>query len=186
MQLRLGVNLPMGMGRKRAGNPVMNTYCSKDGRWFWLLGLQPDRHFPSVARAAGQPDLLDDPRFSTMLLRRENAALLVAIFDEAFGTHTLDELREIFTREGVWWEPLSTPAEVVNDPQLIASGAFIDAPTCGGDDARQLAAPIDFSTGDHTIPRPAPHLGEHTDEVLSELGLSWDEIVELKVAGVVL
>lgn len=186
MEMRSGFALPMGLGRTKAGNPVMNTYRSKDGRWFWLLGLQPDRHLPSVVRAAGHPEWLDDPRFATMQARRENASTLVALLDEAFGQHTLAELTAIFTREGVWWEPLSSPAEVINDPQLVACGAFTTGTTWEGDDVRMLAGPIDFSNGDHTMPCPAPRLGEHTDAVLADLGYSWDEIVEFKLAGAVL
>ena len=78
-----------------------------------------------------------------------------------------------------------SPHEVVADPQVAAAGAFIEGPTPDGM-VTMLNTPIDFSDSSVEPERPCPMLGEHTDEVLLELGYDWDRIVELKVAGIVL
>ncbi|TML15772.1 MAG: CoA transferase, partial [Actinobacteria bacterium] len=185
MSLRLGGSLPMGGAREDAGNPMMNSYCDRDGKWFWLLGLQPDRMWPSAVRAVDRPEWLDDERFSSLPARRQHAPELVRLLDEIFATKTREEWAEIFTREDVWWEPVMSPHEVVADPQVEAAGAFIQAPA-GDGVATMLNSPIDFSDSSVEHALPCPQLGAHTDEVLLERGYDWERIVELKVAGIVL
>jgi crotonobetainyl-CoA:carnitine CoA-transferase CaiB-like acyl-CoA transferase len=184
--LRSGVVFPMGAPRTEATNPLFNSYRAADDRWFWLLGLQPDRHFPQVAAAIGRPDVLTDPRFATHLERRANAPALVAIFDEAFATKTLAEWEPVFAAHDVWFEPVLSVHEVLDDPVVAGSGAFIDAPAPGGGTMRTVASPIDFVGTPIEPALPPPSAGEHTDELLLGLGLDWDRIIELKVAGVVL
>ena len=185
MALRLGGSLPMGGSRAAAGNPMMNSYCDRDGKWFWLLGLQPDRMWPSVVRAVERPEWLEDERFAELPQRRLHARELVALLDEIFATKSRDEWAEIFTREDVWWEPVMSPPEVIADPQVAAAGAFIQAPAAEGI-VTMMNGPVDFSDSTVEPERACPMLGEHTDEVLLERGYDWDRIVELKVAGIVL
>ena len=185
MSLRLGGSLPMGGAREDAGNPMMNSYCDRDGKWFWLLGLQPDRMWPSAVRAVDRPEWLEDERFKSLPSRRLHARELVQLLDEIFATKTRDEWAEIFTREDVWWEPVMSPHEVVSDPQVAAAGAWIQAPAAEGV-VTMLNTPIDFSDSAVEHALPCPQLGEHTDEVLLGRGYDWERIVELKVAGIVL
>ena len=185
MSLRLGGSLPMGGAREDAGNPMMNSYCDRDGKWFWLLGLQPDRMWPSAVRAVDRPEWLEDERVNSLPSRRLHARELVQLLDEIFATKTRDEWGEIFTREDVWWEPVMSPHEVVADPQVEAAGAWIQAPAAEGV-VTMLNTPIDFSDSSVEPALPCPQLGEHTDEVLLERGYDWERIVELKVAGIVL
>ena len=185
MSLRLGGSLPMGGSRTAAGNPMMNSYCDRDGKWFWLLGLQPDRMWPSVVRAVERPEWFEDERFAALPERRLHARELVALLDEIFATKTRDDWAEIFTREDVWWEPVMSPPEVIADPQVAAAGGFIQAPAAEGM-VTMMNGPIDFSDSAIEPERACPMLGEHTDEVLLERGYDWDRIVELKVAGIVL
>ena len=184
--LRSGTTFPIGSPRTEATNPLFNSYRSADGQWFWLLGLQPDRHFPQVAAAIARPDVLTDPRFATHLERRANAPALVAIFDEAFAHRTMAEWEALFAEHDVWFEPVLTIQQVLEDPVVQASGAFIDAPAPNGGTMRTVASPVDFVGTPLEPTLPPPAAGEHTDEVLLELGLDWDRIIELKVAGVVL
>jgi len=173
------------MTRRATPNPLIGCYPDRDGRWFWLLGLQGDRHWPDVVRAVGRPDLLRDPRFDGMAARRANCAELVAILDAIFTTRPLAEWGPVFDREGVWWAPVQTTREVVVDPQAVAAGGFVDVPMPDGGTIRGVASPADFSGTPWTPGAGVPECGQHTEEVLQELGYDWERIGALKAAGVI-
>lgn len=142
-------------------NPLINPYRAGDGRWFWILGLEADRHWPATARAAGHPEWLDDPRFAGAAARRRNARELVGLLDEALARHGLAHWAGVFDREGVWWAPVQSTAELVRDPQAEAAGVFVELPPAGrgGPVRRSVASPVDFG-GKTPRPRgPAPPLG---------------------------
>jgi len=173
------------VARTEVETPLMNCYCAGDGRWFWLIGLEADRHFPGVARAIERPEIVDDPRFATARDRRHNRRALIALFDEAFATHPLAEWAARFDRETVWWAPVQSIAEVVKDPQAVAAGALIDAPNRTGGTSRTIASPIGFDGAPVEVRGPSPLLGEHTDEVLREVGVDDATLARLRADGVV-
>jgi crotonobetainyl-CoA:carnitine CoA-transferase CaiB-like acyl-CoA transferase len=179
IMLRMGVPATP-MTRTATPNPMISCYRSGDGRWFWLLGLQGDRLWPDLVRAIERPELLDDPRFSTIRARSAHCAELVSLLDDVFCTRPLSEWIEIFDREGVWWSPLQSIAEVIADPQAIACGAFVDVPLPGGDSARMVASPVDFSETPWAPRSNAPEFGQHTEEILLELGYDWEAIGQMK------
>ena len=85
ISLRLG--LPVAIGTHTTmGNPLINWYADREGRHFWLIGLEADRHWPNVCRAVGHPEWIDDERFATILARRGNCRDLIAMLDEIFAT----------------------------------------------------------------------------------------------------
>jgi hypothetical protein len=84
LALRFGVPLAVA-DRKTMGNPAINNYQDKDGRWFWIVGLEGDRHWPPLARVAGHPEWIEDPRFATVKDRARNAAALIGLLDEIFA-----------------------------------------------------------------------------------------------------
>ena len=182
--LRLGIPA-MPMTRTATPNPVIGCYRAGDGRWFWLLGLQGQRHWPDLVRAIDRPALLDDARFATMRARRENCAELVGILDEVFATRPLAAWGEALDRAGMWWAPVQSTEEVIRDPQAIAAGAFVDVPQLEGDPIPGVASPVDFSTDAWTPTAPVPELGQHTEEILLELGYDWTAIAELKDRAVI-
>jgi crotonobetainyl-CoA:carnitine CoA-transferase CaiB-like acyl-CoA transferase len=184
IQLRLGLPATP-MTRTTAPNPLISCYRDSQGRWFWLLGLQGDRLWPDLLRAIGNPEWGSDPRFSSLAARRENCAELVRRLDAIFTTRTLAEWAEIFDREGVWWAPVQTVTEVVEDPQAHAAGAFVDVPMPDGTSVRMVATPVDFSATPWEIRGPAPETGQHTEEVLLELGYDWETIARFKDRGVI-
>jgi crotonobetainyl-CoA:carnitine CoA-transferase CaiB-like acyl-CoA transferase len=150
--------------------PLVNSYRAGDDRWFFLIGLEGDRHFPGVARAIGRPDLIEDERFNTARGRLKNRAELIGIFDSVFATRTRTEWAARFDAEDVWWQPVQQPAEVVADEQAAAIGAFVDVEQADGSPPfRAAASPIHFHGDPLTVARPVPDLGEHTDEVLRDL-----------------
>jgi len=152
-------------------SPLYNSYQAGDGRWLWLVGLEGDRHWPGVVKALGRPDLGADARFATARARRGHVAALIAAFDEEFARRPLAEWAARLDAEGVWWAPVQTLAEACADPQAEAVGAFVEQPGMGTDrPLRTVATPVDFWGVDGAPRSGAPELGQHTEEVLRELG----------------
>lgn len=164
-------------------NPMVNSYQAADGRWFWLIGVEGDRHFPRVCRAIERPDLLTDERFLKPGLRRRHRRELIALFDAAFATKSRDAWAKLFEVEDVWWVAVQTPEEVCADPQADAAGAFVDVPASDGSTFRAIASPAGFSGDGPKGPGPVPDLGEHTSEVLAEAGLDPEAIDALIAAS---
>ena len=165
-------------------NPMVNCYRSSDERWFWLLGLQGDRHWPDVVRAVGRPELLDDPRFADIRVRRQHNRECVETLDSLFGAQPMAYWEEVFDREGVWWAPVQTVEELIADPQARAAGAFVPCATVDGS-ADMVAPPADFAGTPSTPRGPAPEFGQHTEEILLELGYEWEDIARLREEGAV-
>ncbi|MBW8793442.1 MAG: CoA transferase [Streptomyces sp.] len=151
-------------------SPLYNCYRAADDRWFWLVGLEGNRHWPGVVKALGRPDLETDERFATGRARRGHVRELIAVFDEEFAKLPLAEWAARFDAEGVWWAPVQTLAEVSADPQAEAVGAFVEQPGMGdAPPLRTVATPVSFWGVDDKPRSGAPTLGEHTDDVLREL-----------------
>jgi crotonobetainyl-CoA:carnitine CoA-transferase CaiB-like acyl-CoA transferase len=161
---------PIAIGQRESmGNPCMNNYTAGDGRRFWIVGLEADRHWPALCRAIGRSDWLTDPRFSSARSRAINAVELIAELDQIFATKPLDEWAEIFASEpDFFWSPINSIEDVVADEQFHAAGGLVNVPD-GPAAVPMAATPADFH-GTPWAPRSvAPRLGEHTDEVLAEL-----------------
>jgi crotonobetainyl-CoA:carnitine CoA-transferase CaiB-like acyl-CoA transferase len=161
---------PIAIGqREKMFNPCMNNYATGDGRRFWIVGLEVDRHWPPLCRAVGRADWLDDPRFADARSRAVNAVELIGELDQIFATKTLDEWAEVFADEpDFFWSPVNTIEDVIADEQFHAAGGMVDVPD-GPAAVPMVATPADFH-GTPWAPRwVAPQLGQHTDEVLAEL-----------------
>jgi crotonobetainyl-CoA:carnitine CoA-transferase CaiB-like acyl-CoA transferase len=170
IQARFGKLAPTAP-RTSEMNPALNSYRAADDRWFWLLGVESDRHFPPLCRAVGHPEWMSDDRFATARGRRKAAAEVIAALDEVFATRPRHEWIDRFDAEGVWWAPVNTAADALADSQALAAGAVVDVPEGAGAPAHQaIASPIRFD-GAAVAPGGVPGLGEHTAEVLAELGL---------------
>ncbi len=187
----LGIQLVLGKvaptrARPDSPTPLLSPYRAGDGRWFFLIGLEADRHFPGLLQALDRTELADDPRFATARDRRRNSAAFIAELDAAFATLPLDDWTERFDREDVWWAPAQTPAEVVVDPQLRATGGFVEVEGSGGGPPFEaVASPVQFDRAPVPGPGPVPEIGEHSREVLLQLGFEPAEVDGLVEAGIV-
>jgi crotonobetainyl-CoA:carnitine CoA-transferase CaiB-like acyl-CoA transferase len=171
IQLRFGRMAPT-VGRDRVLNPMVNCYRAADGRWFWLLGVEADRLWPKLVVALGEPAWTADERFADARGRRRHTEQFTAALDAELARRPLDEWAERFDAADVWWAPVNRPDDVVADAQAAAAGAFVDVP--GGSFSgphRGVATPVAFDDGSARPRGPTPALGEHTEEVLRELGL---------------
>ena len=161
---------PIAIGqRETMGNPCMNNYAAGDGRRFWIVGLEGDRHWPPLCRAVGHSEWLDDPRFSDARARAVNGTELIAELDEIFATKSLDEWAQVFASEpDFFWSPVNSIEDVVADQQFHAAGGVVDVPDKEAS-VPMVATPADFH-GTPWAPRSvAPELGQHTHEVFAEL-----------------
>jgi len=184
LALRLGVPI-LSYDRYHAVNPIIDCYKSGDGKWFWLLLLQADRHWGDLCRAIAREDLMEDERFQNIEVRRINAPALVEELDFVFATKPMTEWAEAFAANNVWWAPVNSINEVVKDPMVHAAGAFVDVPSPDGTSQQMVATPADFSGTPWQAEGLAPELGQHTEEVLLELGYDWDGIIGLKERGAI-
>ncbi len=179
----LGFDLP-AMDRAYAPNPIVNSYRTKDGRWLFLNMLQPDRFWPDLCRRIGRPDLIADSRFADGRARFENREECVRLLDAIFAEKTLDEWRaQLADAEGVW-APMQKASELYEDVQAQANGYLSEVDRGDGTRFQLVANPVQFDETTPTL-KAAPDHGQHTEEVLLELGLSWDELATYKEAGAI-
>ncbi len=171
--------------RRRVPNPLVNTYRTSDGRFLSLVMLESDRYWADLVTLVGRPELAEDPRFVDAAARAQHAGECVDVLDEIFGARPLAEWRELLLAAKGVWSAVQTAAEVLDDPQAQANGYVRPVVAASGTPFRMVASPLQFDERPAELVR-APEHGEHTDEVLAELGLSTGEILDLKVAGAVL
>ena len=172
--------LPIRIGtRQTMGNPTINNYTAGDGRRFWIVGLEGDRHWPPLARVVGHPEWLQDEHFATAAGRHVHGTELLGLLDEIFATKSLEEWAAIFAEEPeFFWAPVQSVDELLEDAQFRAGGGLVEVPDQQGD-WTMLATPADFEQHRWAPRSRAPGLGEHTAAVLAELGKSDEEISAL-------
>lgn len=168
-----------------APNPAVNRYKTRDGRWIQLVFLQADRFWRGFCDRIGRPDMGTDERFTPLanLVAHHEAA--TAELRKMFAERDLAEWQKILADEPGVWATLATPQEVLDDPQVHANGYLMTVADDVGNSFRTVSAPVQF---DGTPPSPArcPEYGEHTEAVLLELGMNWEEIIAAKETGAIL
>jgi crotonobetainyl-CoA:carnitine CoA-transferase CaiB-like acyl-CoA transferase len=166
-------------------NPIVNSYRSSDGRWIFLNMLQPSRYWADLCRHLERPDLIEDPRFRDDAARARNGAACVAELQAIFAGRSLAEWREkLATVEGVW-AAMQSAREIPDDPQVVANGYLAELESAQGTPFRLVESPVQFEESPPAL-APAPEMGQHTEEVLLELGVPWEEIAAHKAAGAIL
>jgi len=160
--------------RKNPPNAIFNVYQTSDNRWF-LIVMQP-KDWPALVAAVSRPELATDPRFADDVARAKNSGQLAAILDKIFAAQPLAHWRDAFERARVTYGIVQTAAEVTTDPQVLANEIIV--PIEGGSEhlTRTVSSPIRVHGVPKAAARRAPGLGEHSDQILKELGFTENEI----------
>jgi crotonobetainyl-CoA:carnitine CoA-transferase CaiB-like acyl-CoA transferase len=150
------------------------------------IGIGSDKLWRAFCPLLGLPELADDPRFVTNAARNAHRAALVAALQEAFLTRSYDEWEAVLQPAGIPVGAINTIDQVVTHPQVRARRAIVEHTHPVAGTVETVAPPVRLSETPGAIRRPAPLLGEHTEEVLrARLGLGKDELGKLRAAGVI-
>ncbi|MGA8550708.1 MAG: CoA transferase, partial [Stellaceae bacterium] len=156
-------------------------YETADG--YITVAVQTDRQWQAMARTLGHGEWLDDPRFRTTALRQHNIDERLRLTQEALRTRPTAEWLEMLTAAEVPCGPVLTRNQVIRHPQVAALGLVVETEHKEAGRLRQTRAAARFSGTPAEIRHGAPALGEHTQEILAELGYSPAEIAALHAEG---
>jgi crotonobetainyl-CoA:carnitine CoA-transferase CaiB-like acyl-CoA transferase len=178
----------LGVVRERSGSDAHaaphNHYPTSDGKWI-AIACTNDRIFRRLNAAMGDGGFGDDPSLATMEQRAARRREVDARVAAWTGARTLAELREILDAAEVPNGPISSIADIVDEPHVQARGTLIevDDPVLGP--VRMPAPVARLSATPATVQRPAPAVGEHNTEVYGDLGLSDEDLDKLRSAGII-
>lgn len=175
-------DVPKKLGRSY-GAPPFGPIRAKDGDVLTIFGT--GRLWPDFCRLVGLEDLIDDPRFATDEARLANREKIGCLLDEAFSKKTRAEWQKIFREARMRCDPCLTYDELVADPQFeaIDMTQTVVHPTRG--EIKMLGVPVKLKKTPGHPQGPAPLLGQHSEEILRELGYTSEEIIEMDSQGIV-
>jgi crotonobetainyl-CoA:carnitine CoA-transferase CaiB-like acyl-CoA transferase len=178
----LNLNRQPTLNRAQIAGPS-DIYRTKDG---WLtIAVNGDPLFRRVARLIGAPDWLEDPRFANDKLRGDNGEAISKGLQAWCSTRTNAEAIGLLEASRVPAGPVYRMRETLDDPHVRASDIFTSVEFPGLGRVPVAATPVKLHATPGTIRRPPPALGQHTDEILHELGFSKSEIETLKTSGAI-
>jgi crotonobetainyl-CoA:carnitine CoA-transferase CaiB-like acyl-CoA transferase len=171
--------------RTQPANPIWNSYRAQDDLWVLLVMPQPDPYWPKFCTAIGKPEWAKDSRYDSLLKRRAHSIDLTAQIDAIIGQQRRSYWAQQFDAHGLIWAPVATLTDVIDDPQVREMGWItpLESPTLGKFET--LGTPFKMYGADIGPRGPAPSAGEHTFEVLTQLGLGDDELARLAEDGVI-
>src|SRR5689334_943597 len=153
-------------------------YETADG--YMTVAALTDRQWAGLARVVGRPEWLEDERFKTPALRQKNIDARLQLTQEALMTRPASEWLELLTAAGVPCGPVLTRSQMIRHPHVLAMGLVVETEHSRAGPLRQTRPAARFSRTPAGIRFGGPALGEHTEEVLAELGYSAAEIAALR------
>ena len=185
---RLSIFLATGEepGRWGSGHPYIVPFQAFEASDGWVyVAVWIDRLWAPFCDAIENPALARDPRFATRADRLQRRAELTALLAPVFRTRTLADWMARLEAHDVLCAPVNRYADLPHDPQIAASHLLVEQEHPRAGRFRTLDTPIRFDRTPGGIRTPAPGLGEHTDAVLSEAGLTEAEIASLRKSGTI-
>jgi formyl-CoA transferase len=158
------------------------VYKTKDGHI--NIAVFGGKIWERFCAAMGHPEWIADERYHTKMNRSVNRDTLNAAIEERLRTNTSDHWIELLNREGVACGRINNLKQVFEEPQVKHLGMLKDVVSKHLGAQRLMGQPVTLERTPSTIARAAPLRGEHSEEVLAEIGYGREEIVRMKAAGV--
>ena len=149
------------------------------------VSAMANKQWTALCDALGHPEWKDDERFKTPALRDLNANERLNMTQEALREKPADEWLEILDAAGVPSAPVLKRRDMINHPQVVASNLIVETEHPVAGKLRQTRPAARFSKTPPEIRHGAPRHGEHTDELLAEIGLSGDDVAALRESGAI-
>jgi len=169
--------------RENSYNFTYIYYLPKDKRVFKLNIQDHEKLWVPFCQAIGRPELAIDPRFATIPVRVQHMSELIKIIDEVIAQQDAGYWFQQFVEYDIPHTALPTYEEIANDPQLAATGVFVDVDHPRFGKFRTVDSPMKVEGYEKVKPGPSPELGEHTREVLAAIGYSEKQIREMLDKG---
>lgn len=181
IRLRNGEALTAQPRETRPG-AIAGYFRTRDDRWIYVSQRGP-ADFPQLMTAIGRAELIDAPRCVAPILDMAVVHEIRAILDAVFAALSLDEACALMRTTDIIFAPMASLDDFVNDPQAHEAGCFVDTPDGWGGSFKAPAAPVRFPATPTGPAGPAPKLGEHTRQVLTEAGYAPAQIEAMIAAG---
>ena len=169
-------------GRSNGGHPLLpmayGVLETADG-YIALVGVLPDKR-QALYEAAGVPELIEDERFAPIIYTTEIRQELFRLLADGFKAKTTDEWAAILDRIEVRYAPVNDYEQAASDPLVTTNKYIVELEDFNGEMRRVVGSPIKMSDTPTSPSASAPELGQHTEEILLELGYSWEQIGELR------
>ena len=175
---------PPPMPSREGAWAIYEPFATADGEQIFV-GLTSDRQWRRFCEHFARADLLQNPAYKTNEDRVRARPVLLPVIAAIVGRHKLAELAELFDRIDIPFAPVAKPGDLFDDPQLNAGGRMLEVEFSEGVRAKIPRLPIEIGAHDLALRRQAPAIGEHTSEILAELGFAPEEIAALRRRGVV-
>ncbi len=169
-------------GRSNGGHPLLpmayGVLETADG-YIALVGVLPDKR-QALYEAAGVPELIEDERFAPIIYTTEIRQELFRLLADGFKAKTTDEWAAILDRMEVRYAPVNDYEQAASDPLVTTNKYIVELEDFNGETRRVVGSPIKMSDTPTSPSASAPELGQHTEEILVDLGYSWEQIGELR------
>lgn len=164
---------------RRDTTPLVNTYRCSDGEWMILCCFEYERFFSALCKLIGREDIIDDSRFNTWKSSRSNCKELISIIEDGLLKHTQDEWDKILSEADVPHAKIKKVKDIVNDPQVLENNFIQKYTHRNGLSMYEALTPVQFDGIEPPVRKSAPLLGEHTVEIMKEIGYLQEEVEEM-------